>query len=154
MRILCEHLHLPRARQVEFKARIIAMTFAVNSTCQAKRMLQQMRKSMQILFCLRLCYDLGDLGGPGSSLEECTQTDFRMLFYVILVPKQIRGDLRGIYFRCLFLASLWGSLCHQFGRIWGYFGGFVLHSFLQTLQNLKNAAFCSELFGFRNVGPL
>ena len=30
LRVLCEHLHLPKAQQVEFKARIIAMTFAVN----------------------------------------------------------------------------------------------------------------------------
>ena len=33
LRVLCEHLHLPKAQQVEFKARIIAMIFAVNSTC-------------------------------------------------------------------------------------------------------------------------
>ena len=33
LRVLCEHLHLPKAQQVEFTARIIAMTFAVNSTC-------------------------------------------------------------------------------------------------------------------------
>ena len=33
LRVLCEHLHLPKPRQVEFKARIIAMTCAVNSTC-------------------------------------------------------------------------------------------------------------------------
>jgi hypothetical protein len=32
LRVLCEHLHLPKAQQVEFKARIIAMIFAVNST--------------------------------------------------------------------------------------------------------------------------
>ena len=29
----CDHLHLPKARQVEVKARIITMTFAVNSSC-------------------------------------------------------------------------------------------------------------------------
>ena len=32
LRVLFEHLHLPKAWQVEFKARMIAMTFAVNST--------------------------------------------------------------------------------------------------------------------------
>ena len=36
LRVLCEHLHLPMARQVEFKARTIAMTFAMTSACQAK----------------------------------------------------------------------------------------------------------------------
>ena len=35
LQVLCEHLHLPKARQVEFKARIIAMAFAVNSACWA-----------------------------------------------------------------------------------------------------------------------
>ena len=29
LRVLCDHLQLPKGRQVEFKARIIAMTFAV-----------------------------------------------------------------------------------------------------------------------------
>ena len=33
MQVLCEHLHLPKARQVEPKARVAAMVFAVNSTC-------------------------------------------------------------------------------------------------------------------------
>ena len=31
--VLCELFHLPKARQVEVKARIITMTFAVNSAC-------------------------------------------------------------------------------------------------------------------------
>ena len=35
LRVLCDHLQLPKARQVEFKARIIATTFAVNSACWA-----------------------------------------------------------------------------------------------------------------------
>ena len=35
MRMLCEHLDPLKPRQVEFKARIIATSFAVNSTCQA-----------------------------------------------------------------------------------------------------------------------
>ena len=50
LQVLCEHLHLPKAWQVEFKARIIALTFAVNSTWQAtgtKPMLQQMQKCMK-----------------------------------------------------------------------------------------------------------
>ena len=33
LRGLCEHLDLPKARQVEFKARIIPRTFARKSTC-------------------------------------------------------------------------------------------------------------------------
>ena len=33
LQVLCEHLYFPKAWQVEFKARIIAMTFAANSTC-------------------------------------------------------------------------------------------------------------------------
>ena len=35
LRVLCEHLQLPKAQQVEFTARIIAMPFALNSTCLA-----------------------------------------------------------------------------------------------------------------------
>ena len=31
LRVFCEHLPLPKSPLVEFKARIIAMTFAVNS---------------------------------------------------------------------------------------------------------------------------
>ena len=33
LRVLRDHLYLPDARQVEVKARIITMTFAVNSSC-------------------------------------------------------------------------------------------------------------------------
>ena len=33
LRVLCEHLHPPKPRQVEFTARISALIFAVNSTC-------------------------------------------------------------------------------------------------------------------------
>ena len=35
LRVLREHLDPPKPRQVEFKAIIIAMTSAVNSTCEA-----------------------------------------------------------------------------------------------------------------------
>ena len=55
--VLCEHFHLLKARQVEFEARVIAMTFALDSTCQAtgtKRMLQHMQKCMKhmaLIFC-------------------------------------------------------------------------------------------------------
>ena len=35
VRVLCGHLDPLKPRQVEFKARIIAAIFAVNSTCQA-----------------------------------------------------------------------------------------------------------------------
>ena len=55
LRVLCDHLHLPKARQVEVKARIIAMTFAVNSTCFTKRRLQQMQKSMKQV-AQQLCF--------------------------------------------------------------------------------------------------
>ena len=47
LRVLCGHLYLPEARQVDVKAAIITMTFAVNFSCQTKRMLQQMQKSMK-----------------------------------------------------------------------------------------------------------
>ena len=60
--VLCEHLHLPKARQVEFKARIIAMVFAANSTCQTKRMLQQIQK----------CMTKGDTGILFFAMLSCT----------------------------------------------------------------------------------
>ena len=60
---LCKHLDLPKARQVERKARIVAMTFALNSLCWTKRMLRQMQmcinKVIQKLCFLRFCHDLG-----------------------------------------------------------------------------------------------
>ena len=66
--VVCEHRHLPKARQVELKARIIAMTAAVKSTSSAKRMLQQMQAGMtkwhtQLVF-FQFCYDFG---GPTAS---------------------------------------------------------------------------------------
>ena len=33
LRVLFEHLHLRKARHVEVKARVTAMTFAMNSAC-------------------------------------------------------------------------------------------------------------------------
>ena len=47
LRVLRDHLYFPEARHVEVKARIITMTFAVNSSCWTKRMLQQLQKSMK-----------------------------------------------------------------------------------------------------------
>ena len=45
-RVPREHLHLPKAPQAELKARMIATTFAIISTRQAKRPPQQMQKRL------------------------------------------------------------------------------------------------------------
>ena len=76
LQVLCEHLHLPQARQVELEARMIAMAFAVNSTHQAtvtKRMLQQMQQRMttsetEIMFPYVCFCDLRAPGPPSGLL--------------------------------------------------------------------------------------
>ena len=128
LRVLRDHLYLPEARQVEVKARIITMTFAVNSSCWTKRMLQQMQNSMKkvtqksCLFC-DLVMILGVQGPPRGSFEDSAKQDTKTsavsvhsgrLFWSILGPKSDFCAFCLCQFLCLFLASLLGGLRSQF----------------------------------------
>ena len=80
--VLCEHFHVPKARQVEFKASCINFRrelYMLGKTQAATNAEIHAKRNARILFVLDSVMILGFWGPPGSSFEDGIQTNFKKL---------------------------------------------------------------------------
>ena len=131
MRVLCEHLHVPKARPVEFKANCINFRcelYLLSKTRVATNEEIHEANDARILFFLDFVMTLGVWGPPGSSFEEGTPPA------AMLVSVSFQNPSWGNFARVFTDASKPQKILLErnawFGRCWAIVFTWFLASFL------------------------